>query len=206
MDSFSQAGQDLFYLKVHNFKVGGTFLEIGSNHPVTHNNTYLAESKYGWKGLMVEYDASFEQSYKQKRPGSIYIIDDARKVNYRSILDYKKFPAEIDYLQIDLDVDNRSTLSVLEILDKTVFDKYTFGAVTFEHDIYSGNHFDTQRLSREIFLKRGYKLVFSDVSVYWQNSYKSFEDWYIHPSIVKDFNYSESNLKHEDIINLLYRR
>ena len=204
MESFSQAGQDLFYLKAHNFKPNGTFLEIGSNHPITHNNTYLAESKYGWNGLMIEYDRSFEQSYKEIRQKSSYIINDARNVNYRSVLDSKNFPTEIDYLQVDLDVDNRSTLSVLEILDQTVFDKYTFGAVTFEHDIYAGNHFDTQRISRDIFLKRGYKLVFSNVSVFWQGAYKPFEDWYIHPSIVENFNYSENNLTHEDIMKLLY--
>jgi hypothetical protein len=94
------------------------------------------------------------------------------------------FPKNIDYLQVDLDVNNRSTLDTLLLLNSTLFPEYTFATVTFEHDIYSGNFFDTRRISREIFARRGYELVFPDVSVYWQGGYKPFEDWYVHPTLV----------------------
>ena len=40
MKSYSQAAQDLFVCSVLKNKYNGTFLEIGSNHPITHNNTY----------------------------------------------------------------------------------------------------------------------------------------------------------------------
>jgi hypothetical protein len=90
----------------------------------------------------------------------------------------------LDYLQIDLDADNRSTLDVLELLDKTVFDKYKFATVTFETDIYRGDFFNTRALSREIFKRRGYELIFPDVRVFWEGDYKPFEDWYIHPELV----------------------
>ena len=50
------------------------FLEIGSNHPIIHNNTYLLEKEFNWKGLMIEYDGSFEELYKTNRPNSIYKI------------------------------------------------------------------------------------------------------------------------------------
>ena len=203
METYSQASQDLFYLNALKYKKNGYFLEIGSNHPKTHNNTYLAESKYGWKGIMVEYDTSFAPLYKQYRPQSIHVLNDACKVDYRSLLDSNNFPINMDYLQIDLDVDNRSTLNVLELLNSTVFDKYTFATITFEHDIYSGNFYDTQNISRKIFEDRGYTLVFPDVSVFWIGKDCSFEDWYIHSSILDNFKYSGSNLKHKDIINLI---
>ena len=141
---------------------------------------------------MVEYDRSFESLYKQHRPNSIYEINDARSVDYRQIMDNAQFPVNMDYLQIDLDVDNRSTLDTLQLLDRTVFDKYNFATVTFEHDIYTGNHFDTQRISREIFANRGYILVFSNVSIFWEGSYKPFEDWYVHPELV-DIDYTPLN-------------
>jgi hypothetical protein len=89
-------------------------------------------------------------------------------------------PNSIDYLQIDLLVENRSTLATLEKLNNEVFDAYTFATVTFEHDIYRGNYFDTRAKSREIFAARGYVRVFSDIS----NESNSFEDWYVHPTLV----------------------
>ena len=46
MKSNSQTGQDLFVLSVLNHKRNGTFLEIGSNHPITVNNTFLLENEY----------------------------------------------------------------------------------------------------------------------------------------------------------------
>jgi len=130
--SYSQSNQDLFSITCLKNKTNGSFVEIGSNHPITHNN----------------------------------------------------FPNNIDYLQIDLDVNNRSTLDTLEIFDKTVFDNYTFATITFEHDIYSGNYFDTQEISRKIFQKRGYELLFPNVKVFWEGKYQPFEDWYVHPKLV----------------------
>ena len=183
MKSYSQAAQDLFVCSVLKNKYNGTFLEIGSNHPITHNNTYLLENMYNWRGLMVEYDSSFESLYKQHRPNSLYELKDARSVNYRSILD-ANFPINMDYLQIDLDVNNKSTLDTLVILNNTVFDKYKFATVTFEHDIYTGDFFDTQSISRRVFNEKGYILVFENVSVFWESGYKPFEDWYVHPDLV----------------------
>ena len=83
MSTYSQSAQDLFVSSVTNKKQNGYFLEIGSNHPIIHNNSYLLEKEYQWKGLMVEYDGSFEELYKIHRPNSIYTINDARKVNYK---------------------------------------------------------------------------------------------------------------------------
>lgn len=179
-----QALQDLFVTTVLKEKRNGVFVEIGSNHPITHNNTYLLESVYNWKGLMVEYDRKFEKLYKHIRPNSIYVIQDARTVPYRKILDTNMFPTGIDYLQIDLDVDNKSTLDTLLVLESTVFDTYKFATVTFEHDIYRGDFYNTRASSREIFGRRGYELVFPDVSVFWQGKNSPFEDWYVHPDLV----------------------
>lgn len=180
----SQALQDLFVISILQNKNNGYFLEIGSNHPIAGNNTYMLEKEYGWKGLMIEYDSSFEQLYKDLRPNSIYRIGDARLVDYRGILDTNAFPCNLDYLQIDLDVDNKSTLDTLLLLDNTCFDKYKFATITFEHDIYTGNYFNTREISREIFKKRGYELVFPDVAVFFEGRYCPFEDWYVHPDLV----------------------
>ncbi len=207
MNTYSQSAQDLFVEALIN-KFNGYFVEIGSNHPVIHNNTFLLENKYNWKGLMVEYDKSFELLYKIHRPRSMYIINDARTINYREFLDNNNFPVNIDYLQIDLDVDNKSTLDTLLLLNDTIFDKYKFATITFEHDIYRGNYFDTQTISRKILSDRGYILAFPNVSVLWEGSYKPYEDWYVHPELVnmKLLNKikSDNSMKSHEIIELIY--
>jgi len=180
----SQALQDLFVINILQNKEGGTFVEIGSNHPIIGNNSCMLEKEYNWRGLMIEYDPSYEQLYKDLRPNSIYRIGDARFIDFRGILDTNAFPSNIDYLQIDLDADNKSTLDTLVLLDNTCFDKYKFATVTFEHDIYRGDYFNTRELSREIFKKRGYELVFPDVTLFFEGRYCPFEDWYVHPDLV----------------------
>ena len=167
-----------------NKKQNGFFLEIGSNHPTVDNNSYILEKQNGWSGLLVEYDNSFEHLYKIYRPNSQYIINDARLINYREFLDNNNFPLNIDYLQIDLEADNKSTLDTFLLLNDTVFDKYTFATITFEHDIYRGDFHDTRNITREILKNRGYILVFPDVQVFVDESFKPFEDWYIHPDLI----------------------
>lgn len=188
MNTYSQAFQDLFVINVLNGKKDGYFLEIGANHPSINNNTYLLESVYNWKGIMIEYDGQFENLYKTHRTNSNYVINDATKINYLELFEKYNYPVNMDYLQIDLDVDNKSTLNVLELLDQTIFDKYKFATITFEHDIYTGNFFNTREISRNILKNRGYILIFPDVNVYWQGKFQPFEDWYIHPELV-DMNY-----------------
>ena len=171
------------------------------------NNSYILETQHNYRGVMIEYLSHFENKYKIVRPRSIYKIGDAQKIDYKYILDENNFPKEMDYLQIDLDVDNRSTLNTLELLNSTVFDTYKFATVTFEHDIYRGNFFDTQTKSREIFKNRGYVLVFPDVSVFWQNKWCKYEDWYAHPDLIDtdiiNKIKSDVSLTHEEVVNRL---
>jgi FkbM family methyltransferase len=208
--TYSQAHQDIFVTSLLQHKKNGYFVEIGTNDPIECNNTYLLEKNYNFKGLLVEYESYYKNKYEQHRPNSIYIIDDARNINYKKVLDDNKFPKNIDYLQIDLDVDNKSTLDTLILLDNTVFDTYKFSTITFEHDYYRGNFFNTREISREIFKKRGYLLVFPDVctdqgcvGTGWQ----PFEDWYVHPDLV-DMNLvniikTDKSLRNDHIKNIL---
>lgn len=207
-----QSEQDKFVLKSLKFKKDGTFVEIGSNHPQKINNTYPLEIEYNWTGIMIEYEEKFLDRYKRLRPNSHHVIADARTIEYLELFEKCNMPFNIDYLQIDIDAENYSTLNTLEQLDKTVLDKYKFATVTYEHDIYrsikrvrnkilsrdrvednreeirvstiltpNADVFrNTRRISREIFEKRGYKRVFSDV----KNGNCPYEDWYAHPELV----------------------
>ena len=191
MDSLqfnSQAGQDKFVLNILDFKKNGYFLEIGSWEPQQINNTFILEKEFNWKGIMIEYEPQFYTKYIKHRPNSIPIIADATLINYTHLFQHYNVPKNLDYLQIDLDVKNSSTLRTLQKLDKEVMDKYKFATITFEHDICKGDFFDTRKLSREIFKKRGYVLVFEDIDC--KDGQWPFEDWYVHPDLV-DINYIE---------------
>jgi len=43
MNYQGQAGQDKFVCLINNFKKDGYFIEIGSNDPIQHNNSYVLE-------------------------------------------------------------------------------------------------------------------------------------------------------------------
>ena len=175
-----QAEQDKFVLSILKNKKSGFFVEIGSNNPIKINNTYILENSYGWRGIMIEYDKKWLNSYKKHRPNSIHIFNDATKINYKELFEKNRVPLNIDYLQIDLEAANGSTLNTLKKLNNEVMDKYKFATITFEHDIYRGDYLNTRIESRNIFKNKGYIRIFSDIN---DNGYV-YEDWYVNPDLV----------------------
>lgn len=162
-------------------KKNGFFVEIGSYDPILINNSYILEKNYKWNGIMIEYSNEWLNDYKRIRPNSIHVINDAREIDYKNLFETNNVPLNIDYLQIDLEVSDGSTLTTLKKLDKEIMDKYKFAIITFEHDIYHTNYLNTRLVSRQIFENRGYLRVFSDVN---NEGYYPFEDWYVHPDLV----------------------
>jgi hypothetical protein len=175
-----QSQQDRFVLNVLNYKKNGYFLEIGSHHPIIINNSYLLETKYNWKGIMVDCVNDFLPLYKQHRPNSIHVINDTSTIDYKNLFEQNNFPTSLDYLEIDLEVSDGSTIETLIQLDSNIFDTYKFATVTFKHDIYNTNFANTRIESRKIFKKRGYICVFEDIN----NHGYPYEDWYVHPDLV----------------------
>lgn len=176
-----QIQQDKFVLNVLKNKKNGFFVEIGSYDPILINNSYILEKNYKWNGIMIEYSNEWLNDYKRIRPNSIHVINDAREIDYKNLFETNNVPLNIDYLQIDLEVTDGSTLTTLKKLDKEIMDKYKFAIITFEHDIYHTNYLNTRLVSRQIFENRGYLRVFSDVN---NEGYYPFEDWYVHPDLV----------------------
>ena len=178
-----QALQDKFVLNILKGKKNGTFLELGANHPININNTYTLEKDFGWRGIMIEFDEKYLNQYKEHRKGSVHLIADATKVDYKKLLNDNDMPNSIDYLQIDLDAGNGSTMEALEKFDMEVFDNYKFATITFEHDYYcAGDYKSTREKSRAIFGKRGYVRVFDDI--HDREPEVVYEDWYVHPDLV----------------------
>jgi hypothetical protein len=179
---YGASGQDFFVMSMLKNKKDCYFLELGSNHPIDNNNTYLLETQFNWNGIMIEYSKEFLNLYQQYRSRSNYLITDATTINFNELFNKYNCPKNIDYLQIDLEANNGSTITALENISK-VMNEYKFATITFEHDAYQDFTYQTRKKSRDIFEKFGYVRVFSDVYVhgYPQNPY---EDWYVHPELV----------------------
>ena len=120
---------------------------------------------------MIEQRDTWLDQYRYIRPNSIPIIKDATTINYRDLFTRFQVPKNIDYLQIDLEPSNGSTLTTLKKLNEEVMDTYKFATITFEHDIYRTNFQNTRLESRRIFQERGYFLLFPDVNNKGENSF-----------------------------------
>jgi len=180
---YGQAKQDKYVMEILKYKKCGTFLELGANHPININNTYFMEQNYNWKGIMIEFDKNYLEEYKTHRPKSVHVMEDATEIDYKKLLVENDMPKNIDYLQIDLDAGNGSTIDALQKMDDTILEEYKFATITFEHDVYcAGEYKSTREKSRGIFKKRGYVCVFKDV--HDKNPDVVYEDWYVHPDLV----------------------
>jgi len=172
--NYAQSYQDLFVLSMLKGKRNGTYLEIGCANPFYNNNTALLETQFGWDGISIDIDQNETNKFVQER-GNDVLCGDATEIDYNELLESYK---DIDYLQIDCDPPSVS----LAILQRIPFDTHKFATITFEHDAYTDDIGHVRAESREYLQSQGYELVVSDVAFDKTNSY---EDWWVHPDLVK---------------------
>jgi hypothetical protein len=180
--TFSETLQDLFVLRVTQGKKSGTYLEIGSGPAIINNNTYLLEKYFGWRGLSIDLNSTFVKEFKEIRNNLIYCAD-ATTFDYSEKLSENKFPKFIDYLQIDIDPSYQSLMALFQI----PFEKYTFATITFEHDLYRSNS-KIAKIAREKLESEGYLLVVKNV---FASKHNAYEDWWVHPEMVREELYVE---------------
>ncbi|CAN2171009.1 hypothetical protein MCEGKSH29_00055 [Candidatus Nanopelagicaceae bacterium] len=175
LSGYSEASQDLFVVRMTQSKKQGTYIEIGSGHPINSNNSYLLESEYGWRGVSVELSTGLVQEFRAVRSNPV-VNSDATLLDYSTLFKEYKLPKEIDYLQIDID----PALQSLETLRGIPFQEYKFSVITFEHDRYRASR-KIAKESRNILHGFGYNLVVKNLTL---DTLKPFEDWWVHPDLV----------------------
>ncbi len=175
LSGYSEASQDLFVVRMTQSKRQGTYVEIGSGHPIHSNNSYLLESEYGWRGVSVELSTSLVQEFGVTRVNPV-VNSDATLLDYSTLFKRYNLPKVIDYLQIDID----PALQSLETLRRIPFQEYKFSVITFEHDRYRANR-KIAKESRKILHGFGYNLVVKNLTL---DTLKPFEDWWVHPDLV----------------------
>ena len=65
--SYSQGGIDLLLNYIFRNKKNGFYIDIGCNHPIKNNNTYLFYKK-GWSGINIDLDKKNIDLFKLFRP------------------------------------------------------------------------------------------------------------------------------------------
>tara|TARA_Y100000389_G_scaffold12878_1_gene11529 strand:+ start:2742 stop:4640 length:1899 start_codon:yes stop_codon:yes gene_type:complete len=188
--NYSEIYQDIFVLTLHNGKNHGNYLEIGAFDPFLGNNTYLLEKMFNWSGISIEIDRKCVRDFNSVRKNKC-LCEDARKTDYCKLLE--KYET-IDYLQLDCDPPNIT----YEILLKIPFDRVKFGVITYKHDYYNDKTKLYRKKSRDYLKKMGYKMLAGNISP--NNTNMPYEDWWIHPDLIKEEIYSLFIEKEKDYI------
>lgn len=69
--SNSQLYQDLFVLYMLKNKTNGFFVEFGATDGISLSNTYILETRFGWRGILAEPARSWKQKLSENRKCSI---------------------------------------------------------------------------------------------------------------------------------------
>lgn len=174
--NYAQTYQDMFVLSMLNGKKNGTYVEIGSANPFHNNNTALLETKFGWKGVSIDFDQKEVDNFTAARKNPVHCLD-ATQINYTEFLQQADLGTDIDYLQLDCDPPH-NTYAILESLP---LDVYRFAVITYEHDHYADSTATFREQSRKYLQEKGYVMVVGDISA---DKNSSYEDWWIHPELV----------------------
>jgi hypothetical protein len=176
-ENFSQSYQDLFVLTMLQGKRKGRYLEIGANHPIDINNTFLLEDKFDWVGISLEIDPELVELFNSTRKNKCDCAD-ATTYDFVKKLNARRWKNKvIDYLSLDCE----PSMTTYEILTKIPFDQYKFSVITYETDMYRDGP-KARELSRELLNSKGYKLVAADVC----NGNNPYEDWYVDPTVIPE--------------------
>lgn len=164
--------QDEFAIRVNKWKQDGFYIDIGSCGAYSSNNTAMLD-RIGWKGICIEKEASYKDSYAGRTCN--FINEDALKIDYKHLFSVHNVPSVVDYLSVDID---QLSIDVIKMLPH---DFYRFKCITIEHDAYL--YADTYREQQRNFLKNnGYHLLCSNVFVEqpgFEGKQFPFEDWWI---------------------------
>ena len=183
-NNFSQSGQDQFAYNISG--LNGTYLEIGAHDPIINSNTFNLEVKCNWKGISVEYNKFFQNSWSDNKLRKDNVIwDDAFNINYSSLIKQRELPNRLNYLSCDIE----PAENTFNILKKVISSKLNFDFISFEHDKYSiGSKYED--LSIKYLKDYNYKVAVRDV--YSRDKrYKIYETWFVNNDIdFKEINYS----------------
>lgn len=173
MQYFSEFTQDQDMDILMGYKTDGTFVDIGSNHFCSGNNSYFFELNRNFKGIGIDIDPKYANGWANNRKNP-FICADATKIDYKSLFEEHNLPKIIDFISIDVDPAEVSMAALIEVIKSG----YQFNIIDFE----VANDPPVTLQCKELLESKGYKLV-KEIHIY---GYYHLDDIYVHESFYKE--------------------
>ena len=95
--------QEEFVLDSLEYKRDGYYVELGAFHSRNESNTFILERDFNWHGVSFELRDDRRDEFNANRRNPCY--GDALQFDYLTHFKSNNFPTQIDFLQIDIDLE-----------------------------------------------------------------------------------------------------
>ena len=150
--SYSFGGCDLLVDYIFKSKKRGFYLDVGCQHPVSNNNTYLLY-KRGWNGMNIDLDPKNIRLFNLERPDEINICKCVSSYNSKKDLFFFHPGSPINSLEKKT-TKNKSNFSLKKI--KT----FTLNSILEEHKIQDIDYFNLDVEGHEIDILKNFDIKY----------------------------------------------
>ena len=133
-NSYSFGGSDLLIDYIFKSKKSGFYLDIGCQHPVSNNNTYLLYRR-GWNGINIDLDSKNIRLFNLERPNDINICKCVSSDNSKKNLFFFHQGSPINSLEKKT-IKDKSNYTLKQI------DTYTLNSILEDQKIRNIDYFN----------------------------------------------------------------
>lgn len=126
--SFAKSGEDLQVFQLLKQKTNGTYVDVGSHHPIKGSNSFFFYLR-GWTGVCVDPNPDFKLLYLKYRPNDIFlnigISDEPGTMEYYRLIDELSVRNSFSKEYIEKNNLNKEVkeINIIEVKPlKTIFD------------------------------------------------------------------------------------
>ena len=150
--SYSFGGCDLLIDYIFKSKKKGFYLDVGCQHPVSNNNTYLLY-KRGWNGMNIDLDPKNIRLFNLERPNEINICKCVSSNNSKKDLFFFHSGSPINSLEKKT-INNKSNFSLKKI------NTFTLNSILEDHKIKDIDYFNLDVEGHEIDILKNFDIKY----------------------------------------------
>ena len=149
-NSYSFGGSDLLIDYIFKSKKSGFYLDIGCQHPVSNNNTYLLYRR-GWNGINIDLDSKNIRLFNLERPNDINICKCVSSDNSKKNLFFFHQGSPINSLEKKA-IKDKSNYTLKKI------DTYTLNSILEDQKIRNIDYFNLDVEGHEIEILKNFDI------------------------------------------------
>ncbi len=150
--SYSFGGCDLLIDYIFKTKKNGFYLDIGCQHPVSNNNTYLLYRR-GWNGINIDLDPKNIRLFNLERPNDINICKCISSDNSKKDLFFFHPGSPINSLEKKT-IKNKSNFSLKKI------ETFTLNSILKDYKIRAIDYFNLDVEGHEINILKNFNIKY----------------------------------------------